>query len=68
MLGLEGSILAAELMGATAVGVDGRLAVAEAPRWQPHLATLKDQQDDQHTEGLEARLGSLDTSQGTKSR
>lgn len=34
----------------------------------PHLATLKDQQDDQHTEGLEASLGSLDMSQGTKSR
>ena len=33
MLGLEGSILAAELMGATAVGADGRPAVAEAPRW-----------------------------------
>ena len=41
MLGLEGSILAAELMGATAVGVDGRLAVAKAPRWQPPSGHLE---------------------------
>ena len=32
-LGLEGSVLAAELTGPMVTGADGRLAVAEAPRW-----------------------------------